>query len=61
MLRQSSTGFGMLALASLLQQESVAEVKNNQLSPRQPHFEPKAKRIIFLFMHGGPSQVDTFD
>ncbi|MCH2611589.1 MAG: DUF1501 domain-containing protein [Pirellulales bacterium] len=61
MLRQSSTGFGMLALASLLQQESVAEVKNNPLSPRQPHFEPKAKRIIFLFMHGGPSQVDTFD
>ncbi len=61
MLRQSSTGFGLLALASLLQQESAAEAKSNPLSPRRPHFEPKAKRIIFLFMHGGPSQVDTFD
>jgi hypothetical protein len=33
----------------------------NPLAPRKPHFEPKAKRVIFLFMHGGPSQMDTFD
>lgn len=61
MLRQSSAGFGLLALASLMQQESKAKKNDNPLAPRQPHFEPKAKRIIFLFMHGGPSQIDTFD
>ncbi|MEZ5977187.1 MAG: DUF1501 domain-containing protein [Planctomycetota bacterium] len=31
------------------------------LAPRRPHFAPRAKRVIFLFMHGGPSQIDTFD
>jgi hypothetical protein len=34
---------------------------DNPLALRQPHFPPKAKRVIFLFMHGGPSSVDTFD
>jgi hypothetical protein len=33
----------------------------NPLAPKPPQFEPRAKRVIFLFMHGGPSQVDTFD
>ncbi len=60
MLRQSSAGFGSLALASLLQDESGA-ANRNDLSVRTPHFAAKAKRVIFLFMHGGPSQVDTFD
>jgi hypothetical protein len=69
LLRFSANGFGMMALASLLQQEQ-ARAGNSQpavhsaqspLSPKAPHFAPKAKRIIFLFMHGGPSQVDTFD
>jgi hypothetical protein len=58
MLRMSSAGFGSLALASLLDQEARAE---NPLSVKQPHFRARAKRVIFLFMHGGPSQVDTFD
>lgn len=60
LLKQSSVGFGSLALASLLAEEAKAENRND-LSIRAPHFAPKAKRVIFLFMHGGPSQVDTFD
>ena len=35
--------------------------RENPLAPKPPHFAPRAKRVIFLFMHGGPSQVDTFD
>ncbi len=66
MLKQSATGFGYLALASLLAEEGRADkvpVVNSAdpLAPRLPHFAPKAKRVIFLFMTGGPSQVDTFD
>jgi len=57
MLRGTAAGFGSLALASLLADEAPA----NPLAPRQPHFAPRAKSVIFLFMHGGPSQVDTFD
>ncbi len=60
MLQQASAGFGSLALASLLAEESRGETKDN-LGQRLPHFAAKAKRVIFLFMHGGPSQVDTFD
>ncbi len=65
MLRSSAAGFGHLALAALLSDEAVASqsasAAGNPLAPRQPHFRPRAKRVIFLFMHGGPSQVDTFD
>lgn len=57
LLRVSSTGFGGLALAGLLGAEGQA----NPLAVRAPHFPAKAKRVIFLFMHGGPSQIDTFD
>ena len=46
---------------SLLAESGLAKVKSDPLAPKRPHFEPKAKRVIFLFMHGGPSQVDTFD
>ena len=56
MLRASAAGFGSLALASLLSDESCAAEL-----PGTPHFAPRAKQVIFLFMHGGPSQVDTFD
>jgi hypothetical protein len=56
LLRVSSAGFGGLALAGLLGASDA-----NPLAPRPPHFPPRAKRVIFLFMHGGPSQVDTFD
>ncbi len=58
MLRLSAGGFGMLALADLLAGPATAA---NPLAPKSAHFAPKAKRVIFLFMHGGPSQVDTFD
>ncbi len=63
LLRQSALGFGSLAFASLLaESESRAQsAPANPLAPRLPHFPAKAKRVIFLFMHGGPSQVDTFD
>ena len=52
-LRNLAGGFGGLALSSLLQQTHAASGK--------PHFKPRAKRIIQLFMPGGPSAVDTFD
>ena len=63
MLRQSGGGFAALALAGLLAEESRASALDprNPLASRPPHFPAKAKRVIFLFMHGGPSQVDTFD
>jgi hypothetical protein len=55
LLQVSSAGFGSLALAGMLQASS------GPLTVKPPHFPAKAKRVIFLFMHGGPSQVDTFD
>ena len=65
LLRRSSAGFGSVALAALLGQEAVATIGDakdaNPLAPKAPHFPAPAKRVIFLFMHGGPSQVDTFD
>src|SRR5688572_30626731 len=59
LLKTASAGFGSLALAGLLGEQ--AQGASHPLAVRTPHFEPKAKRVIFLFMHGGPSQVDTFD
>lgn len=66
MLRAASVGFGSLALAGLLADEiragdGATVPAPAPLAPRPGHFAPKAKRVIFLFMHGGPSQVDTFD
>ena len=63
MLRVSAAGFGYLALASLLGETSVEASDSgvNPLAAKPPHFPPRAKRVIFLFMHGGPSHVDTFD
>jgi hypothetical protein len=60
MLRQSAVGFGSLALASLLAQTSPAN-EANPLAAKPGHHPARAKRIIFLFMKGGPSHVDTFD
>src|SRR5258705_9936025 len=60
LLRTCSTGFGSVALAAMLGDEQLRATAG-PLTVKQPHFAPKAKRIIFLFMHGGPSQVDTFD
>jgi len=59
-LRQACCGFGSLGLTGLFSQLSGAEPAN-PLEPRPPHFPARAKRVIFLFMHGGPSSVDTFD
>ena len=62
MLRVSACGFGSLALASLLgESNGVLAATSNPLAPKAPPLPAKAKRVIFLFMHGGPSQVDTFD
>lgn len=64
MLRVCGSGFGMLALAGILGESAKGDGGASMRGPlavKQPMFEPKAKRIIFLFMHGGPSQVDTFD
>jgi hypothetical protein len=61
MLGQAAVGFGSLALASLVAGEAAADDAINPLAAAMPHFAPRAKRIIFLFMSGGPSQVDTFD
>jgi hypothetical protein len=60
LLRQSASGFGWLALSALMAQEAQA-APPDPLAPRAPMFPAKAKRVIFVFMHGGPSQVDTFD
>src|SRR5437660_1095967 len=51
-------GFGMLGLAGLLEQQAQAEPS---LRAQAPHFPARAKHVIFLFLNGGPSQVDTFD
>lgn len=55
LLRRAGCGFGSLALARLFAETS------DPLAPRRPHFTPRARRVIFLFMHGGPSSIDTFD
>ena len=54
LLATSANGFGALALAGLLAEEARADAK-------PPHFKPRAKSVIFLYMDGGPSQIDTFD
>jgi hypothetical protein len=56
-LRSTSCGFGALALAGLASAENAAD----PLAPKPTHFAPKAKRVIFLFMQGGVSHVDSFD
>jgi hypothetical protein len=66
LLRRSGMGFGMLGLAGLLDAEGLLvppanAASANPLAPKSPHFQPKARRVVHLFMNGGPSQVDTFD
>lgn len=64
LLRRAAIGFGALGLEALLAEQSGllgAAPLDNPNAPKQPHFEPKAKNVIFLFMHGGPSHIDTFD
>ena len=69
-LQRSGVGFGSIAMAGLMAEEpsrlfadsaSAGQNSLNPMSPKQPHYAPKAKAVIHLFMNGGPSQVDTFD
>lgn len=60
-LRQSACGFGNLALMGLLAREGRSEAADNPLAAKPSHFPATAKRVIFLFMHGGVSHVDSFD
>ncbi|MGD9647749.1 MAG: DUF1501 domain-containing protein [Pirellulales bacterium] len=70
-LRHCGNGFGLIGLAGLLAAEgraattigssSASELAPNPLSPRPPHFAAGARAVIWLFMNGGPSQVDTWD
>ena len=71
LLHRCGAGFGALALSDMIARsglcarESAADARgtmaSNPLASRAPHFPARAKRVIFLFMHGGPSHVDTFD
>ncbi len=56
-LKNVGGGLGMIALADLLHGAEAP----NPLAPKKPHFAPKAKNVIFLFMEGGPSQMDLYD
>ncbi|HXT57242.1 MAG TPA: DUF1501 domain-containing protein, partial [Pirellulales bacterium] len=73
-LSRAGGGFGTLALAALLSEQGLsageggtahlppgAAAAPDPLAPRPPHFEPRVQRVIYLFMHGGPSHVDLFD
>jgi hypothetical protein len=60
-IRDAFCGFGGLAFASLLKQEDARAAGPNPLAAREPHFPAKAKSVIFLFMAGGPSHLETFD
>src|SRR3954447_24162105 len=60
MLKSAACGFGGLALAGLAAGDASGGTVN-PLAPRPPHFPAKAKRVIFLYMQGGVSQVDSFD
>ncbi len=66
-LNRVGGGIGAIALAKILSEENLltastgTSAKENPLARLAPHFEPRAKRVIYLFMHGGPSHVDLFD
>jgi len=62
LLRRTAAGFGYVALQGLLGKEQAqAATVENPVAPKLPSFPARAKRIVFLFMKGGPSHVDTFD
>src|SRR5580698_7092986 len=57
-------GLGSIALASLMNDSLLADAPRDMahpLSPRPPHFKPRAKNVIYLFMAGGPSQLELWD
>src|SRR4051794_30622402 len=66
LLQRSGMGFGMVGLAGLLESQGLLAppaqaAPTTPLAPRPPHFLARAKRVVHLFMNGGPSHVDTFD
>ena len=62
LLQRGGLGLGSFALAEMLQNETTSASDNQSaLAVKKPHFPAKAKSVIFLFMYGGPSHVDTFD
>jgi hypothetical protein len=67
MLARCANGFGAVALTALLSDKAFGEIVRttvdplNPLAPRKPQYTAKARNVIFLYMDGGPSQVDTFD
>ena len=63
-LRDSAVGFGGMALSSLMSWDRARAANAsviNDLKPRQPHFAPKAKNVIFIYIGGGPSTIDMWD
>jgi len=69
-LQRAGCGFGWLGLQALLQQhgglqmargDGLGDRAKSPLAPREPHFPAKAKRVVWIFVNGGPSQVDTWD
>jgi hypothetical protein len=67
LLRRSGTGLGVLGLYGILKDAGFLSAETPQIDPRRPlaarptHYAPKAKRVIHIYLNGGPSQVDTFD
>ena len=60
-LQKSACGFGALAFSGLLTGQTPASQRQDTLQARAPQFKARAKRVIFIFMQGGPSQVDSLD
>ncbi|MEE2641666.1 MAG: DUF1501 domain-containing protein, partial [Planctomycetota bacterium] len=70
MLQKTACGFGSVALSALMADESLGareeldEGRKNYkdpLAPKKSHFRPRVEHVIYLYMDGGPSQVDTWD
>ena len=61
LLKNSACGMGSLALAGLLSGQAQGSIRSSDLGQRPPMHPPRAKRLIFIFMQGGPSHVDSFD
>ncbi|HRA90388.1 MAG TPA: DUF1501 domain-containing protein, partial [Planctomycetaceae bacterium] len=60
-LTQSGAGFGALALAAIQSETNSLAAASSGIATPGPHIRPTAKNVIFLFMEGGPSHLDTFD
>src|SRR5258708_38885175 len=67
-LQEAAVGFGALALNAMMADErafgsevALAKERNYDLSPKPPHFPPKAKNVIFIYVGGGPSTIDMYD